>query len=173
VGIILGALGERFLSAQQPSIKRTELLETAIEGMERKEAILYVAELAPGASAGKHTHPGPEFAYVLDGTLTIEPQGQEPKTYKAGEVFHNAAKIIHDATSTSTTAPSKVPVFLLAEQDQPLATQRRSHPASSHRGGIPGGYSPYPLPAEYPMLSKHFLAHHQRDTEGWTAVLCM
>jgi quercetin dioxygenase-like cupin family protein len=122
VGIILGALGERFLSAQQQSIKRTELLKTAIEGMEGKEAIMYVAELAPGAAAGKHTHPGPEFAYVLDGTLTLEPQGQEPKTYKAGEVFHNAAKIVHDAKNTSTTAPSKVLVFLLAEKGQPLAT---------------------------------------------------
>jgi quercetin dioxygenase-like cupin family protein len=122
VGITLGALGDRFLSAQQPSIKRTELLKTAIEGMEGKEAIVYVAELPPGAAAGKHTHPGPEFAYVLDGALTLEPQGQAPKTYKAGEVFHNAAKIVHDAKNASPTGPTKVLVFLLAEKGQPLAT---------------------------------------------------
>ena len=67
VGIILGALGDRFLSAQQPSIKRTELLKSAIEGMDGKEGVMYVAELAPGATAGKHFHPGPEFAYILDG----------------------------------------------------------------------------------------------------------
>jgi quercetin dioxygenase-like cupin family protein len=99
-----------------------ELLKTAIEGMEGKEAIVYVAELPPGAAAGKHTHPGPEFAYVLDGALTLEPQGQAPKTYKAGEVFHNAAKIVHDAKNASTTGPTKVLVFLLAEKGQPLAT---------------------------------------------------
>ena len=122
VGITLGTLGDRFLSAQQPSIKRTELLKTAIEGMEGKEAIMYVAELPPGAAAGKHTHPGPEFAYILDGALTLEPQGQAPKTYKAGEVFHNAAKIVHDAKNASTTGPTKVLVFLLAEKGQPLAT---------------------------------------------------
>jgi quercetin dioxygenase-like cupin family protein len=122
VGITLGALGDRFLSAQQQSIKRTELLKTVIEGMEGKEVIMYVAELAPGAAAGKHTHPGPEFAYILDGALTLEPEGQAPKTYKTGEVFHNAAKIVHDAKNASATAPSKVLVFLLAEKGQPLAT---------------------------------------------------
>ena len=83
VGITLGALGDRFLSAQQQSIKRTELLKTVIEGMEGKEVIMYVAELAPGAAAGKHTHPGPEFAYILDGALTLEPEGQALKTYNA------------------------------------------------------------------------------------------
>jgi quercetin dioxygenase-like cupin family protein len=49
-------------------------------------------------------------------------QGQEPKTYKTGEVFHNAAKIVHDAKNTSTTGPSKVLVFLIAEKGQPLAS---------------------------------------------------
>jgi len=122
VGITLGAFGERLLSAQQSGVKRTELLKTAIAGMEGKEAVMYMAELPPGAAAGKHTHPGEEFAYILDGTLTLEPQGQEPKTYKAGEVFHNPAKVVHDAKNTSTTGPTKVLVFLIAEKGQPLAS---------------------------------------------------
>ena len=122
VGILLGALGDRFLSAQQQSIKRTELLKTAIEGMDGKEGVMYVAELAPGATAGKHFHPGPEFAYILDGTLTLEPEGQAPKTFKAGEAFHNPAKIVHDAKNMSTTGPTKVLVFMLIEKGQPLAT---------------------------------------------------
>src|SRR5215831_1575464 len=60
-GIVLGALGDRFLSAQQPSVKRTELLKADLDGMAGKEGIMYIAELAPGAAAGKHFHPGPEF----------------------------------------------------------------------------------------------------------------
>ena len=119
VGILLGALGDRFLSAQQQSIKRTELLKTAIEGMDGKEGVMYVAELAPGATAGKHFHPGPEFAYILDGTLTLEPEGQAPKTFKAGEAFHNPAKIVHDAKNMSTTGPTKVLVFMLSEKVNP------------------------------------------------------
>jgi quercetin dioxygenase-like cupin family protein len=122
IGIFLGVLGDRFLSAQQPSIKRTELLKNAIEGMEGKEGVMYVAELAPGAMAGKHFHPGPEFAYILEGSLTLEHEGQAPKTFKAGEAFHNPAKIVHDAKNMSTSGPTKVLVFLLSEKGQPLAT---------------------------------------------------
>jgi quercetin dioxygenase-like cupin family protein len=122
LGIVLGALGDRFLSAQQQSIKRTELLKTDLEGMTGKEGIMYIAELAPGAVTGKHFHPGPEFAYILDGSLTLEPQGQAPQTFKAGEAFHNPAKIVHDAKNASTTAPAKVLVFLVGEKGQPLAT---------------------------------------------------
>jgi quercetin dioxygenase-like cupin family protein len=122
LGIVLGALGDRFLIAQQQSIKRTELLKTDLEGMAGKEGIMYIAELAPGAVAGKHVHPGPEFAYILDGSLTLEPQGQAPKTFKAGEAFHNPAKIVHDAKNASATAPAKVLVFVVGEKGQPLAT---------------------------------------------------
>jgi quercetin dioxygenase-like cupin family protein len=122
VGITLGALGHQFLSAQQQTVKRTELLKTAVEGMEGKEAVMYMAELAPGATAGKHFHPGPEFAYILDGSLILENEGQAPKTFKAGETFHNPAKIVHDAKNASPTAPTKVLVFMLIETGQPLAT---------------------------------------------------
>jgi quercetin dioxygenase-like cupin family protein len=121
VGIMLGALGDRLLSAQQQPVKRTELLKTAIEGVERKEGVMYIAELAPGAMAGKPFHSGPEFAYSLEGALTLENEGQAPKTFKAGEVFNNPAKVVHDAKITSAT-PTKVLVFLLNEKGQPLAT---------------------------------------------------
>jgi len=83
---------------------------------------MYLAEFAPGAAAGKHFHPGPEFAYGLEGSLILEPQGKPPMTLKAGEAFHNPAKIVHDAKNASTTAPTKVLVFLVADKGPPLAT---------------------------------------------------
>jgi quercetin dioxygenase-like cupin family protein len=52
----------------------------------------------------------------------LEPQGQAPQTFKTGEVFHNPAKIVHDAKNASTTAPAKVLVFIVGEKGQPLAT---------------------------------------------------
>jgi quercetin dioxygenase-like cupin family protein len=115
-------LGERYLQAQSSSIKRTELLKQDIVEMAGKEGVFYLAELAPGAAAGKHTHPGPEFAYVLEGALQLEIEGQPPKTIKAGEAFHNPTKIVHDAKNPSTTGSSKVLIFLLGDKGQPLAT---------------------------------------------------
>ena len=84
---------------------------------------MYIAELAPGAVAGKHFHPGPEFLYVLEGSLLFEGQGKPPVTLKAGEALHNPTRQVHDAKNASTTAPAKVLVVLIGEKGQPLATQ--------------------------------------------------
>jgi quercetin dioxygenase-like cupin family protein len=84
---------------------------------------MYVAELAPGGAAGRHYHPGPEVLYILEGALTLEPDGQSPVTLKAGEGAHVPAKHIHNAKNASATGPSKVLVFLVGEKGQPLATQ--------------------------------------------------
>jgi quercetin dioxygenase-like cupin family protein len=122
VGLTLGVLGDRFLSAQQQPIKRTELLKTDVVEAAGKDGVIYLAELAPGAVAGKHTPPGPEFAYVLEGALILEVEGKPPMTIKAGEAFHNPSKIVHDAKNASASAPTKVLVFMLADKGAPLAT---------------------------------------------------
>jgi len=83
---------------------------------------MYRAELVPGGVAGRHTHPGPELAYVMEGTLIFEVDGQPPVTLKAGESVHVPAKQIHNAKNGSTTAPVKVMVFMVGEKGQPLAT---------------------------------------------------
>jgi quercetin dioxygenase-like cupin family protein len=123
VGIALGALGERFLSAQQEPIKRNVLLKTDLAGIEGKEGVLALAEIAPGAATGKHYHPGDELAYILEGSLILEQEGKPPVTLKAGDVIHNPAKLPHNGKNASTTAPAKVVVVYVVEKGQPLATQ--------------------------------------------------
>src|SRR5262245_10519393 len=79
-------------------LQQKDLEETA-----GKEIIMYRAELVPGGVAGRHTHPGSELAYVLEGTLLFEIDGQPPVTLKAGESVHVPAKQIHNAKNGSTT----------------------------------------------------------------------
>ena len=74
--------------AQEP-IRRTILQQKDLQGVPGREAIQYVADIAPGALVGKHTHPGPEFGYVVEGTLVLEQVGQPPVTVNAGDSFHN------------------------------------------------------------------------------------
>jgi hypothetical protein len=71
-GIVLGVLGNQALNAQQEPVKRTVLQKVDLGD---KEGTMYVAELAPGASSGKHFHPGPESIYLLGGTMTLEKEG--------------------------------------------------------------------------------------------------
>jgi quercetin dioxygenase-like cupin family protein len=61
-------------SSQDEPIKRTVLFRGDLEGAPGKEIVVFVADLAPGAVGSRHYHPGPEFFYVLEGTLAHEPR---------------------------------------------------------------------------------------------------
>jgi quercetin dioxygenase-like cupin family protein len=122
VGLVVGALGDRLLSAQQEPIKRTVLLKTDLAGIEGKEGVLALAELAPGGATGKHIHPGDELVYVLEGSIIVEQEGKPAVTLKAGEVGHNPAKLPHNGKNASPTAPAKAVVVYVVEKGQPLAT---------------------------------------------------
>jgi len=122
VGIVVGLIGNRVLNAQQQSAKRTELLRTDLPGIEGKEGIVYIAELAPGAAAGKHYHPGSELFYVLEGSMILEVEGKPPVTMKQGEASHLPPKQVHDVKNASTTTPMKALIFQIPEKGQPLVT---------------------------------------------------
>ena len=91
----VGAIGNRSLSAQQEPVKRTVLLRTDLEGIEGREGVLILVELAPGAVSGKHYHPGPEFFDVLEDSFTQEPEGKPPVTLRQGEAGYNPNKNVH------------------------------------------------------------------------------
>ena len=67
VGLAVGVIRDRILSAQQVPVKRTELLRTDLAGIEGKEGVVYRAEIAPGAAGGKHYHPGHELMSHREG----------------------------------------------------------------------------------------------------------
>ena len=122
VGIAVGMLGNQVLNAQQEPIKRTVLFKTDLAGIEGKEAVVVLAEIAPGMATGKHIHPGDELFYILEGSIILEQEGKPPVTLKAGDTAHNPAKLPHDAKNVSTTAPIKAVVVYIVEKGQPLAT---------------------------------------------------
>jgi quercetin dioxygenase-like cupin family protein len=120
VGLLFG--GMEALKAQVLPIKRTELLRVDIKEAEGREGVMFVVDLAPGAVAGRHFHPGPEFFYVLEGTVIAEPDGHPPVTLKKGETGHNPTRHVHNAKNGSTSEPARVLVFLLSKKGKPLAT---------------------------------------------------
>lgn len=54
--------------AQQAGIKRTDLQQHDLS-IPGREVIQVMVEIAPGVMAPKHTHPGEEIIYVLEGSL--------------------------------------------------------------------------------------------------------
>jgi quercetin dioxygenase-like cupin family protein len=119
-GLILGAVSVETLRAQQQGeMKWTLLTRHDIAGAPGKEAVLGIAELPAGATAGRHYHHGEEFDYVLDGTLVVMVDGQPPQELKPGAAFHIDAQKIHDDRAAGD-APVKILEMLLVDKDKPL-----------------------------------------------------
>jgi quercetin dioxygenase-like cupin family protein len=117
-GLALAAAAVAF--AQAPGFKRTEVQrgDLSVAG---REAVQAVAEFAPGAQSGKHTHPGEEVGYVLAGPLVVEVEGAAPKTYKTGEGFIVPAGTVHNARNTGSDG-AKVLATYFVEKGKPTAT---------------------------------------------------
>src|SRR5215467_10529202 len=107
-------------AALEEPIKRTVLFRGNLEGVEGKEIVIFIAELAPGAVGSKHYHPGPEFFYVLEGTLAHEPEGGSAHMMKAGAFGSNPNKGIHLIKNPTATERARVIDFLVAEKGQPI-----------------------------------------------------
>ena len=105
--------------AQAPAIKRTILQRTDIGN--NMEVVLGLAEIAKGGSTGRHTHFGIETGYVLEGTSTLEVEGEAPRTIKAGDSYLIPAGKVHNATATGE-GTAKVLATYAIEKGKPLAT---------------------------------------------------
>lgn len=118
---VIGAWGIGSLEAQPPpAFKRTPLQKHDLTAHGR-EGVQVLAEFAPGAAAGKHTHPGEEMGYILEGTLQLEIQGKPPVTLNAGQVFFVPAGVVHDGKNVGK-GPLKVLATYVVEKGKPVAT---------------------------------------------------
>jgi len=86
-----------------------------------REAVVARVEVAPGARAGRHTHPGDEISYVTDGEAELLVDGQPPRIIKAGEAFVVPAGVVHDAHNPSG-APVRLVGVYVVEKGKPLAS---------------------------------------------------
>lgn len=107
-------------AAQQPAFKRT-VLQQADLSVQGREVVQAIAEIPGGVASGRHTHPGEEIGYVLEGTVVVEVDGKPAATLKAGQHFLIPAGRIHNATNKGT-ASAKVLATYFVEKGKPLAT---------------------------------------------------
>jgi quercetin dioxygenase-like cupin family protein len=117
--IILGIVLAGALFAQNPGIKRTIVKTQDVSN--GHQAIIATVTIAPGASAGRHTHPGEEISYVIEGEGEVLIEGQPPLHIKAGDGFVIPAGAIHDAHNTGAV-PIKLAAVYYIEKGKPLAT---------------------------------------------------
>lgn len=117
---VVAVLGGIATVGTQSAVKRSVLQQADIVSPGR-EAIMTRTEVSMGGTSGRHTHPGEEVSYMLEGTLVLEVQGKPPVTLKAGDSFMIPAKAIHNATNKGNT-PAIIVSTYIVEKGQPLAT---------------------------------------------------
>lgn len=100
-------------------LKRTIITRT--DGpMEGYEAVDVRVDLEPGAVIARHTHPGIESSYVVDGGLELSVDGLGTRAFKAGEGFQVPTRRPHSGKNGDK--PTVIAITYIVKKGEPLAS---------------------------------------------------
>ena len=85
--------------AQQTGIKRTVI--RTFDYPPGYTTITGIVELAPNTCSGRHTHPGIDSGYVMEGDFVLKIDGKPEQTFKVGDSYQTLPQEPHDACSVS------------------------------------------------------------------------
>lgn len=105
--------------AQTVGIHRTDLLKQDIS-VPGRETVQVRVDFDPGAFAPKHSHPGEEVAFVLEGTLEYQLGDQPPVTLKAGESLFIPSGTAHAARNVGGGKAAELATYIV-RKGAPLA----------------------------------------------------
>ncbi len=117
--ILIVMLAAGAAQAQTGTIRRT-VIQKAELSIPGREAVVSRIELDAGVAAGRHSHPGEEIGYVLEGEGDLLIYGEDPRHLKAGDAYIIPAGAVHDAINTGKGPMRLVGVFVV-EKGKPLA----------------------------------------------------
>jgi quercetin dioxygenase-like cupin family protein len=115
-----GSMSAQAAGTAPTAVKRT-ILQKSDFSVPGREVVQALIEIPPGSRSGRHTHPGEEAGYILEGLLVLSVDGKAPATLKAGESFFIEAERVHDAKSEGP-GPLKILGTYMVAKDKPLAT---------------------------------------------------
>jgi len=105
--------------AQQSAIKRTPL--QTVDFPAGYNVVSAIAEVPAGSCAGRHTHPGIESSYVMEGPMVVKIEGKPDQTFKAGESFQIPLNAVHDACGVGGQGFKVLGTYII-EKGKPLAS---------------------------------------------------
>jgi len=116
--IVGSGLALHVAQSQQPGITRTDLQPHDL-GIPGREVVQVRVDIAPGVAFPRHSHPGEEIIYVIEGLLEYQVDGKPPVTLKAGEVFFIPAGTIHAAKNVGSGNAAELATYIV-EKGKPL-----------------------------------------------------
>jgi quercetin dioxygenase-like cupin family protein len=107
------------MAAQQPTdIKRIDLQQHDLS-VPGREVVQVRVDLGPTAPFVKHTHPGEEIIYVLEGSLEYQVDGQPPTTVTAGDVLFVPAGAVHAVRNVGSGNAAELATYVV-EKGKPI-----------------------------------------------------
>jgi quercetin dioxygenase-like cupin family protein len=116
--IVASGFALQIAQAQQPGTRRIDLQRHDLSAPGR-EVIQARVEIDPGMTAPRHSHPGEEIIYVLEGSLEYRLDGKPPVTLKPGDVLFIPAGTIHAAKNVGSGPAAELATYVV-EKGKPL-----------------------------------------------------
>src|SRR5688572_1567011 len=115
--IIGSGLALHVAQAGQAGTKRTDLQRHDLSAPGR-EVVQVRVDFDPGYVAPRHTHPGEEIIYVIEGSLEYEIDGKVARV-KAGDVLFVPAGAVHTAKNVGSGNAAELATYIV-EKGKPL-----------------------------------------------------
>ena len=112
------ALAQHSASAEESEIRRTALQrhDLSVPG---REVVQVLVEFAPGAEFPRHSHPGEEIVYIVEGALEYRLDGKPPVILKVGEVLFIAAGEVHAVMNVGSGHAAELATYIV-DKEKPL-----------------------------------------------------
>ena len=116
--LILACALSPHVALAQAGIKRTDLQrnDLSVPGW---EVIQVRVDIASGVMFPRHSHPGEEIVYVIEGSLEYRLDGRPPVTLNAGDVLFIPAGAIHAVKNLGTGNGAELATYIV-EKGKPL-----------------------------------------------------
>jgi quercetin dioxygenase-like cupin family protein len=105
---------------QAPGLTRTDLQQQDLS-IPGREVVQSRVDIGPEAPLVKHTHPGEEIIYILEGSLEYQIEGQPPRTFSAGDALTVPAGAIHAVRNVGSGNAAELATYVV-EKGKPLLT---------------------------------------------------
>jgi quercetin dioxygenase-like cupin family protein len=105
---------------QAPGLWRTDLQRQDLS-VPGREVVQSRVDIGPEAPLVKHTHPGEEIIYVLEGSLEYQIEGQPPMTFNLGDALTVPAGAVHAVKNVGSSNAAELATYVV-EKGKPLLT---------------------------------------------------
>ena len=114
---IVNSLAQRQFDSPSPTVEAKNLLRDQIQGAKGKEVIVSRVSFPPDTQLAWHWHPGEEFFYVMEGSVTLKRRGEADQVSQAGDAKKIGAEVIH--TGVTGAEGAELVIFRVHSSGEP------------------------------------------------------